>query len=537
MKTWEVLSEKGVDVIDSLLKNRGLKTKKEQEEFFNPTNPNDLTLKELEISEVEMKKAIKRLKLAKKTREKVIVYGDYDADGVTATAIVWEALHKFGLDVLPYIPDRFKEGYGINAKSVEKIKEKSPSLKLIVTVDNGIVASSEISKINKMGIDVIVSDHHAPDKNKPKVSAIIHTSKIAGSAVAWILARETGSKTGLELAAIGTIADQMPLTHANRSFAKYGLVELRNTKRAGLIELMRQAAVKIPEVGTYEVNYIIAPRINSMGRLAHAIDSLRLLCVKDGTRARELAQLVTKTNLERQKVVDEVVISVREKARKLPDGIIFLSDESYHEGVIGLAAGRLVEEFWRPAIVISVGAEFSKGSARSISGFNIVEAIREHADLLVAHGGHTMAAGFTIETAKLTEFEKRIREAAKKTLTAEVLNRKLKIDSELDFKLIDWELAEKLKEFEPSGLGNPTPIFASLKVEVSDVRLLGTEKKHLKLKLKKDGKLIDAIGFGMGESFKDLKKEDKVDVAYSVDENVWNGVKSLQLKIKDLRVA
>ncbi len=536
-KVWNVLSKLSKDnVVDLLLQNRSLKTNKEKEEFFKPSHPSKMTLQELGISKVEMNKAIKRIKLAQKNNEKVIIYGDYDADGVTATAILWEALHKFGLDVLPYIPDRFKEGYGINAKSVEKIKIENPKLKLIITVDNGIVANSEINKINKMGVDVIVTDHHQPSKTKPKALAIIHTTQISGSAVSWILAREVGTAIdGLELTAIGTIADQMPLIGPNRSFAKYGLEELRKTKRAGLTQLIEQAGIKKEDIGTYEINYIIAPRINSMGRLMHAIDSLRLLCTNDKKRGTELARLVSKTNYERQRIVDDISVSVRNKANELTEGIIFLSDESYHEGVIGLAAGRLVEEFYRPAIVVSKGKELSKGSARSISGFNIIEAIREQSSLLIAHRGHTMAAGFTIETSKLSEFQSKLNKSAKKLLTKEMLLRKLKIDCELDFNLINWDLVKNLKEFEPTGQGNSTPTFVSYKVEVMNIKLLGKEKTHLKLKLKKDNKFFDAIGFNMASDYTDLEEGAKLDVVYFVEENEWNGTKSLQLKIKDLR--
>ncbi len=534
------MNQSDKDVIDILLENRGLKTKKEKEEFFKSTKPEKLELKELGISGEAIKKAIKRIREAKTKKQKVIVYGDYDADGIASTAIMWEALHRFGVDVMPYIPDRFAEGYGINAKSVEKIKEQSADLKLIVTVDNGIVAMEEIKKINKMGIDVIVTDHHQLEKTEPKALAIIHTTKIAGSAVAWILVRELGISDGLELASIGTIADQMPLTYANRSFAKYGLEALRNTKRVGLLELAQDAGIKLNEAGTYEINYVIAPRINSMGRLANAIDSLRLLCTKDAKRARELAALVSKTNLERQKIVEDISFSVRAKALqqtqgKLSDELIFIASESYHEGVIGLAAGKLVEEFYRPAIVISKGKEFSKGSARSINGFNIVELIREHSNLLVAHGGHTMAAGFTIKTSRLEQFHLKLSKSSKKLLTGELLEKKLKIDCELDFNKINWQLTKKIKEFEPTGLGNPNPTFLTKSVEIVDTKILGKEKNHLKLKVKKSEKFFDAIGFGMAKDFGNLEKGNKVDVVYNIDENEWNGTKSLQLRIKDIK--
>src|SRR5260221_9628571 len=246
-----------------------------------------------------------------------------------------------------------------------------------------------------------------------------------------------------------------------------------------------------------------------------------------------MANLVSKTNLERQKINEKISISVRAKAMENQNELIFIADESYHEGVIGLAAGRLTEEFYKPAIVISVGKEFSKGSARSITGFNIVEAITEHSDLLVAHGGHRMAAGFTIKTSKIEDFRKRLNKNAKEKLTEELLNRKLKIDCELDFNLINWELVKKIKEFEPNGLGNPAPTFVTYSAEVIDFKLLGADKKHLKLKLKKDNKFFDAIGFGMGSQF-EIKKGDLIDIVYNIEENVWNNVKSIQLKIKDI---
>lgn len=536
MKTWQILNDsqpqKEEEVINLLLKNRDVK----KNSFFNPENPQELTLKSFGISENEVKKAKKRIMLAKKNKEKVYVYGDYDADGVTSTGIMWEALHKLGLDAMPYVPDRFDEGYGINAKSVENIKEKNPDLKLIVTVDNGIVAFAGIKKANALGIDVIVTDHHMPEKKRPKAFAIIHTTKIAGSAVAWVLARELGVKDALELTAIGTIADQMPLVKANRSFAKFGLQALKKTKRAGLLELIKDAGGKMENLGTYDINYIIAPRLNAMGRLKHGLDSLRLLCVKGKDRAQELSHLLTATNLERQKIVDDVVVSTKIKMQSFTDQIIFLSDSKYHEGVIGLAAGKLVEEFYRPAIVVSKGDKLSKGSARSILGFNIVEAIREQSEILVAYGGHTMAAGFTIETSKLEEFNKRLNISAQKLLTPEILSRKLKIDCQLNPDLITWGLVKELKNFEPFGLGNPSPVFLTKGMEVVDVKFLGKDKNHLKLKLKKDKNYFDAIGFNLAKDFKKLKAGDKVNLVYSVEENIWNGTKNLQLRIRDLHL-
>ncbi|MFI5241028.1 MAG: DHH family phosphoesterase, partial [Microgenomates group bacterium] len=285
---WEVISKNRVksqkELIDILLKNRGIVNKKDRESFFEPKIPEKLTLKELGISESEVKKAIVRIKKAIKTQEKVFVYGDYDADGVCATAIMWETLFSIGLNVLPYIPERFSEGYGLNVESIKKLKEENVDLGLIITVDHGIVADKKIDTAKELGIDVVITDHHQPGKAKPKPFALVHTTKISGSGVSYIFANEIKKKIdvvkkldrdSLELAAIGTIADQLPLIGPNRSIAKYGLDALNKTKRVGLITLFENAAVKIGNIGTYEVGFMIAPRINAMGRLGHAIESLR----------------------------------------------------------------------------------------------------------------------------------------------------------------------------------------------------------------------------------------------------------------------
>ncbi|MCX6706089.1 MAG: single-stranded-DNA-specific exonuclease RecJ [Candidatus Woesebacteria bacterium] len=534
---WEVLAKlQGKNIIDTLLKNRGIKTLKEKKEFFNPTRPEKLSLKELEINQTEIKKAIKRIKEAKRKKEKVIVYGDYDADGICATAILWECLYKLGLHVLPYIPERFSEGYGLNIESIKKLKEKDPDLSLILTVDHGIVADKKVDVAKELGIDVIITDHHERGKTTPKAYAVVHTTKISGSGVAWILSRELGSSSGLELAALGTISDQLPLIGPNRSIAKYGLERLRETKRIGLLSMFEEAAIEKEKIGTYEVGFIIAPRINAMGRLTHAIDSLRLLCTKDRKRAGELADLIGRTNLERQKIVETVVAHAKEKlGEEIKESIIILSHESYHEGVIGLAAAKLVEKFYKPAIVLSKKKDISKASARSIAGFNIIEAIRKLEGLYLEGGGHPMAAGFSIETSKIEEFAKKINEIAKPFLTQEILSRKLKIDLEIDFNQINQELVEQINQFEPTGLGNFAPSFITKKVEVLETRTVGRENTHLKLKLKKDSKVIDAIAFGLAKTHPMLPST-FVDIVYSIEENIWNNHTSLQLKIKDLKV-
>jgi single-stranded-DNA-specific exonuclease len=563
---WDLLNKsndqksklKSENIIKVLLENRKIRINKEKKEFFKPTSPEKLSITNLGLSEREIDRAIKRLRNAKRNKEKIIIYGDYDTDGITGTAIMWENLYSLGFDVLPYIPERFSEGYGLNAESIKKLnrsysKDGTSKLKLIITVDNGIVASSAIDVTRKLGIDVIITDHHQRGKIVPKAYSIIHSEKICGSAIAWIFSREIkrklksqNSKTltqGLELAAIGTVADQMPLVGVNRSFAKVGIEKLRNTKRLGLLELFKVAGIKRDSsgwvIGTYEINFMIAPRINAMGRLKHAIDSLRLLCTNDVDRARHLSDKLNRTNQERQRIVEEVLIHARKEVlRETGIGsVLILAHESYHEGVIGLAAGKLVEEFYRPSIVLSKGKIISKASARSIPGFNIIKVIRNLDHLIEGGGGHPMAAGFSIKTENIEEFKNKFTEISEDYLNEDLLLKKLKVDLEVELDVLNFSLFSKISEFEPTGIGNPGPLFMTRNVNVIDLRLVGQGDKHLKLKLEKDGKDIDAIAFNLGEYYENIFQKRMIDIVYGLDENIWNGNRSLELKIRDLRLS
>lgn len=549
MKHWQVLSETKVtnnqSLIDVLLENRGIKLEKDKKEFIKPIDPMGIKLESLGVKSTEISKAIERIKKAKKDNEHVIIYGDYDADGITGTATLWETIHDLGIFVLPHIPERFSEGYGLNLESVKRLKKDDPKLSLIITVDHGITAGEKVNELKKMGIDMIITDHHQKGDMPPKPLALIYTPEVSGSALSWFFSREVAKGLGLEnhkekieerlqLAAIGTIADQLPLTGPNRSVVKFGLKALNDTKRPGLLALFKEAG--ITNVGPYEVGFVIAPRINSMGRLKHGLESLRLLCTRDRVKAVQISQNIGKVNNDRQKIVEEVVThALKENLEKM--NVIVLSSESYHEGVIGLAAARLVEKFYRPAIVLSVKGDIAKASARSISGFNIIEAIRKLQKYYIEGGGHPMAAGFSIEVNKIEIFTKKINALSKELLTEDVLKRKLKIDCEIDFKLVNGKLLRELELFEPTGLGNPAPTFISKGVEIMEVKSVGKTSSHLKLKVKQDDQFFDSIFFGGGENYSDLSKGQIVDLVYGIEENVWNGNYSIQLKVKDLRLS
>ncbi len=564
MKTWNIVNKiknqkskiKNEQLIDLLLDNRGIKNKKEKESFLNP-KLDTVTVESVGIDKKQLAKAVKRIQKAIKNQEQIVVFGDYDVDGITGAAIIWETLHTLGAKILPHIPHRIEEGYGLSVKGISNIQLQIPNTKLIITDDNGIVANEAIDFANAQGIDVIITDHHVPSDTLPKAHAIVHTTKLCGAGVAYLLAKEfkvqsskfkVDDDSHLELAALGTIADMVPLTNANRTIVKHGLSKICKTKRLGLQELFKQAGLEKEEFTPYEVGYIIAPRLNAAGRIESGMDSLRLLCTTDPKRAKALAEKLELINKERQLVLREATehaiqtvqsssIRQAQDAKFKVQSLLFVAHESYQQGVIGLVAGKLVEEYYKPAIVISIGGGMSKASARSVSGFNLIEFLRLHTSEFINVGGHPMAAGFSVATENLAKLQKLLEDSAAQLLTTEMLERKLKVDCELPISTINPELYNDLQALSPFGMGNPEPTFVSHDVEVKDFKLLGKDKSHLKLVLEQsDSQTIDAIGFGLSEHAIKLKTGDKISIAYTIDNNTWNGNTKLQLKIKDIKI-
>ncbi len=567
MKKWEVIEklapspkrlwrvgDKTEDILYLLLKNRGIKTRKDIELFLHPPDPSALTERAVGIDKSSLSSAIKRIHKAIEDKESIVVYSDYDADGITAGAVMWETLHSLGAHVMPYIPHRVEEGYGLSIKGIDAVREQyDPSL--IITVDHGITAWEKVKYAREQGIDVIVTDHHVKPKKLPDCT-IVHTTKLSGAGVSWFLAKSLRSTLrstpGVEaeelvaLAAIGTIADMVPLVGPNRSIATYGLEAINSTKRVGLNSLISDAALTKGSLGTYEVSHILAPRLNAVGRLEHALDALRLLCTKQKDKADRIAKKLGFTNRERQQLTMEttmhVIESVKRSFGKTRDGqassvkkkLLFVAHGSYNQGVIGLVAGKLVEEYYRPAIVVSKGEVYSKASARSINGFNIVEAVRACSDILVDVGGHPMAAGFTVETKHLAALQERLEKLAEKELDEGTLTRTLKIDAEIPFDLITPELYQSIQQLQPFGFGNPEPVFATRNVKVSEARLVGADGKHLKLRVSSPP--IEAIAFNLGSLYSQLQQNAQVDLAYTISLDTWNGSRRLQLKIKDIHL-
>lgn len=534
------------EIIHEILKDRGITTKADQEEFLHPHDPHLLSDTDVGINSADLKKAIARIHKAIKSKESVVVYADYDADGITAGAIMWETLWHLGARVMPYIPHRVDEGYGLSEKGIDAVRAQyDPAL--VITVDHGITAAKQVDYAASLGMEVIVTDHHVPPAGGPKKlpkCMTVHTTKLSGSGVSWYVATQLmkslgqGNKDHEEeltaLAAIGTIADLLPLVGINRSIVKFGLATLRKTKRTGLNALIAEAGIEKKTIDTYSVSHMLAPRLNAMGRLDHAIDALRLLCTTDEGKAKMLAQKLGITNKERQQLTINTVTHAKDLVPKLLKNLIFISHESYNPGVIGLVAGRLVEEYWRPAIVLAVGDGFAKASARSIPGFNIVEAIRTCSDILVDVGGHPMAAGFTVETKNLNKLKSRLESFAQKELDEEKLKRVLHIDAQIPLEFATEKLWLAAQDLAPFGFGNYEPLFASSGTYIADARIIGATRKHLKLKIRSKDETWDAVAFNMSDIYGKITSEQPVDIAYTVDMNEWNGRRNLQLKIKDI---
>ncbi|MBI2330099.1 single-stranded-DNA-specific exonuclease RecJ [Candidatus Daviesbacteria bacterium] len=522
---WKVAPRKTDDLIKQLLINRGIKSIKGKEQFFHP-KISDFT-SDLQIPNID--KASRRILQAIEKGEQIIVYGDYDVDGICASAILYKGLTSIGAKVLPYIPHREKEGYGLSKVGLEFARDSGASL--VITVDNGIAALEQARFAKELGLDLIITDHHIPSKEKPEAFAVVHSTKMCGAAVAWCLIKDLIKKELAEdlkqFAAVATVCDLMPLIGLGRAFVSEGLKVLKKTTNPGILALIDSAGINAPDIGSYEIGYMIGPRLNAMGRLEHAIDSLRLLCTKDPVKAKKLAQLLSDTNVARQNMTMEAL----DQAKLLVDKdkkIHVLASEYWSPGIIGLVAGRICDEYSHPTIAISIGEEVSKGSARSIDGVNIIEVIRKHIDILVDAGGHPGAAGFSILTKHIEVFKKRLESDLSDLPETEKV---LEVEAEIESQKLTKNLVLSLQKFEPFGMDNRRPVFATKDMTISDIRTVGSGK-HLKFKVDN----IDAIAFGMGSLETSLQKGQSMALAYTPELDTYNGSEKLQLKVKDIKI-
>jgi single-stranded-DNA-specific exonuclease len=536
------IAKNAKEIVEIVLANRGFSSSSEIAEFLHPKNPEEISPQDIGVSKKELEKTFKRIKKAVSEAEPIVIYGDYDADGICSTAIWWETLIGLDAKVMPFIPHREKEGYGLSIDGLKSIladeKYQISKKGLIICVDSGVVANEAVDFANKNGLDVIIVDHHELPKILPAAYSIVHTTKLCAAGLSFVVTGYLSKKeehSRLELAAIATVTDLMPLTYENRSIVKFGLQKLNQTERPGLLALFSVAGIK--NIGTYEIGYQIGPRLNASGRIESALTALRLLCTNSHEKAREFAQGLNDVNRDRQMMTEEMTLhAVENSGAKLKpdDRIIVIESDTYHQGIIGLIAGKLVERYYLPTIVIAKGELISKASARSITGFNIIEAIRKHDDILINAGGHPMAAGFSINTKNISLFKEKITLLAAKEITKVMLEKELRVDCEISPKLINSNLINHLIACEPFGFGNPQPVFSSEFV-IRSLRMVGAEGKHLKMTVVGGDREIEAIGFGKGIMIKNLFVGQSVKLAFSVDENTFNNFTSLQLRVKDIQ--
>lgn len=504
-----------------------------------------------------MKTAVERIHAGIQNRESIAIYGDYDVDGVTATALLVEALKSLGADARGYIPNRFEEGYGLNNNALEELKADGVSL--VLTVDCGIRSPNEAAHARTLGLDLIISDHHHPDdENLPAALAVINPKQrgdiypdkdLAGVGIAYKIAEAllgNEEKTSLailnsllDLVALGTVADLAPLVGENRVLVKKGLRQMQQTTRQGLFSLAAVSEVTLRKVNAGHIGFMLGPRLNAAGRLKEALAAFELLTTTDVFKAGELAQQLDMQNRERQRITRDMQTRAEEMVlSEDPDAFLFFAaHESFNPGVVGLAASRLTEKYYRPAIVAAAGEEETRGSCRSIPEFHITDALDQCADLLVRHGGHAAAAGFTVRNENLPALVARLKNIAKEKLSGTELKPTLTADAEVDLSEMRPEVYEKgLKYLEPTGYGNREAAFVARNVKVKSSRTVGADGKHLKLSVEDEkGVIHDSIGFRLGDWHKSMPKQ--VDLLFTYEPNEYNGRITYQLNLKDLKPA
>jgi len=502
-----------------------------------------------------MNEAVTRLRQALRTGESIAVYGDYDVDGVAATALLVPTLRAMGGQVIPYIPNRMEEGYGLNEPALTELARQG--VKLVITVDCGVRSIDEALHARRLGLDLIITDHHAVGESLPEATAVIDPKRpeddypfkhLSGVGLAFKLAQATlrverqspvtdcatlpDETELLDLVALGTIADLAPLVGENRALVSSGLQQLNEAGRPGVAAMLREAGIRKGEVSAGSVGFVLGPRLNASGRLDDAKASYRLLTTSDEEEADALAQQLGIQNRERRRLTEEMVQLARRKVSTLESECIYiLADASFMSGIAGLVASRIVEEYYRPTLVIALEENKSKGSARSIRGFHITQALDECTFLLERHGGHSAAAGFTIRNENIDAFRQQMQAIAARELRDDDFVSPLRIDAELHLHQANGQALSQLELLQPFGMGNPRPTFASYGVQVRDCRSMGADGAHLKLKLSDGVAVWDAVAFRQTAQPPDVPH--RIDVAYSLQSHTWNGQEQLQLVVED----
>lgn len=576
-KTWKVIAKINDKIIKKypeynqvvlqLLFNRGIiedRGSRENElekidEFLNPNYEkfNDPFLFQ------NMEKAVELIIKNIKNGNKICVYGDYDADGVTASALLSQTLNILKAKVNVYIPNRVSEGYGLNKEAIDKIIKDE--VKLLITVDNGIRNKKEVEYIKEKGINVLITDHHPTDEENEDIPdcLIINSALkrekypckfLAGVGVAFKLAKALIKKSTLnieeklkleermlDLVAIGTIADLVSLLGENRILVKKGLESINKTKRLGLKELIKIANIN-KKIDSWNIGFQIGPRLNAAGRMDHANIAYQLLITNDQDEAKILANGLNNKNIERQKVTkeifDEVESSFAKDFKNIKTEFILIkickNEKAWNEGVVGLVAGRIMEKYYRPCLIITKIDGGYKGSGRSVKGFNLATAVEECKDLLTKYGGHPMACGFSLKKDNIDKFIKKIKKIAKKELKEKNLKSILKIEYEVEIRDISKDLVGDIEKFAPFGQHNQKPRLISRKIRIINIEKLGIKQQHIKFKFEN---MIFGIAFGRADEWKEFKIDDIVDIVYYIEINYFNGRSDLQLKLIDIKIS
>lgn len=535
--------EEGLDSLAAqILYQRGIQTPQALAAFLHPSldNLHDPYLLH------DMEKAVERIRRAIEDYEQILIYGDYDADGMTSASILKEALEELGAECQVYLPNRFTDGYGPN-QSVYKYFIEQQAVSLIVTVDNGVAGHEAIAFAQEAGVDVIVTDHHSLPNQLPDAYAIIHPEhpagnypfkELAGCGVAFKLATallEQVQPDLLDLVAIGTIADMVSLTDENRVMVQYGLSLLKQSERIGLQEMMRLAGLEPSQVNEETVGFQLAPRLNALGRLDDPNPAIELLTGFDEEEVAAIAAMIDEKNTERK----DLVQAIYEEAKSLVQAdkpVQVLAAEGWNPGVLGIVAGRLLEELQQPVIVLSIQDGLAKGSARSVEAVDIFQALNDHRDLFVAFGGHSGAAGMTLQVENL--------EALSEVLTAFILENQLDLtqkpslvlDEELNLAELSLDSVKSLEKLAPFGMNFAKPIFFLRDVQVESARTMGQDNAHLKLRLLKDGVNVDLVAFGQGQLAQEFSQVKDLELAVHLSVNQWNGHRTIQLMLVDARV-
>ena len=532
-------------LLATILVNRDITEKQTIEKFLIPKR-NDFydpyLMPDMEIAVERIIKAIEK-------NEKILIYGDYDVDGITSVTVLKSFLEERGITISEYIPNRLKEGYGLNKKAIEEIAKQG--IQLMITVDCGISAVEEVEYANKLGIETIITDHHEPGNELPKALAVVDAKRkdntypfrnLAGVGVVFKLIQAIGTRLKLDekkylkyldIVCIGTISDIVPLVDENRVIVKLGLKLVKQTKNLGLREIIKSSGYN--QIDSNTISFGVAPRINACGRMGHQEEALKLFLETEEKEVNQLTQKLNEYNKIRQEteknIYNEAVEEI-EKEKLYNKNTIVIMKKNWHHGVIGIVASKITELYFKPSILLCEEEENAKGSGRSIPGFDLYEALTNCKEHIDRFGGHSMAIGINIKKDDFEKFRNKIENIAEEKNIREIVPI-LKVDAQIYLDDINKEMVGSLKELEPYGEANKMPIFVFRNLKIDSIRAL-SEGKHLKLTLKDNKNIVNAIGFNLGELANEYRIGDKVDVAGNLEINTFNGVENIQINIKDI---